>query len=126
MQSTPSTVWGYIIDDAQVEINSGKPQVQVNSMGIGIINQEGDGSVSDVLVSSEEFLKPDFSERAKSKQWKDAVPFVLKSKEKKDTEFVLYLDPKAFVGPQDTDFPGRLKITEDSNVKNVTMYCVHN
>lgn len=126
MQSKPNTVWGYIVDDAQVEINSSEPKVQINSMGIGIINQEGDGSVSDVLVSSEKFLEPDYSKIAKSKQWKDATPFVLESKEKKDTEFVLYLDPKAFSGPQDKDFPGRLRVTENSIVKNYTLYCVHN
>lgn len=126
MQTTPNTVWGYVIEDAEVELSSEMPRIKINSMGIGIISQDGDGSVSEVLFSPEKYQEPDYSEKSKSAKWKDAVPFVLNSKVKPETKYVLYIDAKAFEGPQEENFAGRLKVSEGTKVRNYTMYCVHN
>ena len=125
MQTVPSTVWGYIIDDAEVELSSENPRIKINNMGTGIINQEGDGTVSETLISPSEFQEPDYREQAKSKEWKDAIPFVLEPNEKTDKKYVLYIEQKGFVGPQKENFAGRLKVSEGKKVKSYTMYCVH-
>ena len=125
MQTTPNTVWGYIIDDAEVELSTEEPRIKINSMGIGIINQEGDGTVSDVLIEPKEFQGPDYTEKAKSKNWKDAVPFVLKPNTETEKKYVLYVEAKAFEKIQKDNFAGRLKVSEGTKARNYTMYCVH-
>ncbi len=125
MQSVPNTVWGYIIDDAEVELSTDEPRIKINSMGIGIINQEGDGTVSDILIEPKEFQQPDYTEKAKSKEWKDAIPFVLKANVESDKKYVLYIEAKAFEKIQKENFAGRLKVSEGTKIKNYTLYCVH-
>jgi hypothetical protein len=125
MQQTPTTEHGFIIEQATVTSEDGKPyRILVTALGSGLVTSEGDGTIQDVLYEGADplYVRKDLA--ARSKKWRDAIPFQVPLAPK-DGKVVLYIQPKGFLAPQSNQdyFEARLKITKRGKEKNYTLLC---
>lgn len=122
LQVSPSAAQGYIIEEMLLEVSSGKPVVETNSFGVGILGPQGDGTVSNRYIElASSRVAADPSLQAKSADWKNAVPFPWIYKNGQIA--ILYIQPEAFKSAK--EFAARIKEVnrQGKETKSVNLRC---
>jgi hypothetical protein len=120
-QSSPATAHGYIVESATISLVGERAQIQVDTLGVGLLTEDGDGTANNsTLDLSNAALSEDSSVQAKSPQWKNAASFLLPVSDA-SSKYVLYIEREAFAGK--SDFSARLKINQGQKESNYILRC---
>ncbi len=121
MQTTPATAHGFILEEAGVEFSNGTFRFIPGRVGTGLTNEQGDGTIGDMLLESDQKLPPSPEDQASSAQWKDAVPFQLPIE---GARYVLYIQKSTFTATKDEDVPSaRMKVNDGRKERNYILMC---
>ncbi len=121
MQQKPDRQYGYVIEEGTLKAGRGYA-AQITGFGTGLLTSEGDGTANQgYLYNDGELLLPAAAERARSAQWKNAIPFVIPVPNTEDA-FVLYVMPEHFK-PSRSEYYARLKVTRAGRELNYSLMC---
>lgn len=121
-QSTPAASHGIIINSMELRVRNQIPTVTINSMGLGLLTQDGDGTGNDMISKNlqNKVLLVDNKLSAKSSAWKQALPFAVKYKVQNAIR-TLFIPRAAFTTA--TDFKARIKEDFGTKQSNFILTC---